>query len=468
MQPALMEKEDATPGVGGEDESLSAAAFENSLARRRPFCARCCAPPSVVGRQRWARCALTALRLSYLFVFAVAVGALWLLVNSAADVDTSVRVVGGIAVCLALPLSLFDVHAHLSAMVSPLQVRYVRILLMVPIYAFQSYLALFFEGQRTALACLRELYEAMVIYNMYALMVDFLGGGQKVRALLAQKGGYAAHVGGLQLLPLCRRGWSLANGEFLQKAGLLCLQYVVVRVILALATAGAAWGGVYCEGDFSPACAYPYVQTLVTLSQGGAIYGMLIFWWVLRDELRPLRPLAKLACVKTAVFFSFWLSLAMAVGVERGWLASGASARAQDLAATVLMAALAVAHHAAFGLGDFVALGEALGVGAGGRTPAPAGGGSGGALGDSSVGGGGGGGAGGGPGDGTEELGLAGAVAAVMPRPRDFLEVPGTVAAGALAVLLRRDSGGGAQQPPPPARGDDSDGDDEGEEPRLV
>jgi hypothetical protein len=106
--------------------------------------ARCCGAPSVVGRQRWARCALTALRLSYLFVFTAAAGAVYLLINMSADADTSVRVVGAIAVCLALPLSLFDVHAHLSAMVSPLQVRYVRILLMVPIYAFQSYLALFF------------------------------------------------------------------------------------------------------------------------------------------------------------------------------------------------------------------------------------------------------------------------------------------------------------------------------------
>jgi hypothetical protein len=85
---------------------------------------RCCGgAQSVVGRQRWARCALTVLRLSYVFVFCVAAAALYELAARRADGETTVLVVGGIAVSLALPLSLFDVHAHLSAMVSPLQIR---------------------------------------------------------------------------------------------------------------------------------------------------------------------------------------------------------------------------------------------------------------------------------------------------------------------------------------------------------
>lgn len=37
-----------------------------------------------------------------------------------------------------------------------------------------------------------------------------------------------------------------------------------------------------------------------------AMYCLLLFYRTLREELKPLRPVGKLLCVKLVVFVSFW------------------------------------------------------------------------------------------------------------------------------------------------------------------
>jgi len=67
--------------------------------------------------------------------------------------------VGGIFVCLAVPLSLHDIHMHILHYHSPLQKYYIRILWMVPIYAVESWFALRFKEQKIYLETAREAYE---------------------------------------------------------------------------------------------------------------------------------------------------------------------------------------------------------------------------------------------------------------------------------------------------------------------
>mmetsp|Transcript_54821 Transcript_54821/g.134087 ORF Transcript_54821/g.134087 Transcript_54821/m.134087 type:complete len:204 (-) Transcript_54821:2863-3474(-) len=83
--------------------------------------------------------------------------------------------VGGIFVCLAVPLSLHDIHMHILHYHSPLQKYYIRILWMVPIYAVESWFALRFKEQKIYLETAREAYEAWVIFSFYKLMLVFIG-----------------------------------------------------------------------------------------------------------------------------------------------------------------------------------------------------------------------------------------------------------------------------------------------------
>lgn len=55
-----------------------------------------------------------------------------------------------------------------------LQIRVIRILWMVPIYAVDSWLSLRFKDARFYIDPLRECYEAYVIYNFFMYLVAYL------------------------------------------------------------------------------------------------------------------------------------------------------------------------------------------------------------------------------------------------------------------------------------------------------
>lgn len=81
--------------------------------------------------------------LTYLGVAAISITMLVFLFNDdKAGIHTQAFSIGGIMVALTLPLSIHDVHMHFVHYVSPLQKYYLRILLMVPIYSVESWLAL--------------------------------------------------------------------------------------------------------------------------------------------------------------------------------------------------------------------------------------------------------------------------------------------------------------------------------------
>ncbi len=59
---------------------------------------------------------------------------------------------------------------------------------------------------------------------------------------------------------------------------------------------------------------------MVTASQTGALYCMILFYLEARPLLEPLRPEAKLIAVKGVVFVAFWQSLVIGIAVRVGWV----------------------------------------------------------------------------------------------------------------------------------------------------
>lgn len=91
--------------------------------------------------------------------------------------------IAGIFVILALSASIYEVAMHLEYYNNPrLQIRVVRILWMVPIYAVNSWLSLRFKEARFYIDPIRECYEAFVIYNFFMYLVAYLE--DQVRFLL--------------------------------------------------------------------------------------------------------------------------------------------------------------------------------------------------------------------------------------------------------------------------------------------
>lgn len=284
---------------------------------------------------------------------------IWQLSARGAERHVSAICAAGVAVLVALPMSLLDMNAHLQNLVSPLQRHYIRILALVPIYALESWLALVFKEQRIYLETLREAYEAFVVYSFGRLLLEFLGERDALVATLAARPGRPrAHM----LFPLqWMQGWRTdASGEFVARASLGVFQYVVVRTSCACVSLVAEWGGVLCEGTWAPGCVFPWVCVAVNVSQAWAMYCLILIYHELVEELQPLRPFGKLVVIKAVVFFSFWQSIVIGALVEYGVIQETLTYSVEDVAAglqdfliTVEMAIASIAHHYTFSRKDF-------------------------------------------------------------------------------------------------------------------
>lgn len=83
----------------------------------------------------------------------------------------------GLFVILSLPITMYEVALHLEYYSRPaLQRHIVRILLMPPIYALDSWFCLRFIQARTFLTPIRECYEAYTIYNFFMYLIRYLDG----------------------------------------------------------------------------------------------------------------------------------------------------------------------------------------------------------------------------------------------------------------------------------------------------
>lgn len=216
------------------------------------------------------------------------------------------------AVCVAVPLSLYDMNVHLQNWVSPLQRHYIRIMGMVPIYAIESWLALTFRSQRIYLEVAREAYEAFVVYSFFRLMMESLGDRAAVVQVTVKKGGVAQWVWPSNLL--LPSSWRWPMGEpFVWRCERGVFQYVFLRVACAAIALAAQLGGALCEGWSEPeSCAAPYINFTIVLSQFVAMFCLVLFWHELQLELQPVRALQKLLAVKAVVLCVFFRARARA------------------------------------------------------------------------------------------------------------------------------------------------------------
>ena len=220
----------------------------------------------------------------------------------------------GVMVIGTLILSARLIYLHLSHWYMPGVQKYVvRIILMVPIYAIQSWLSLRFIHARIYIDAIREFYEAFVIASFVYYIIELMGGEDALVSLLRQKvrddPELAHHIRNHQwplnyvLLP-----WDLGTDFMLQcKHGVL--QYVLAKALFTCLTYILESLGMYGEGKFNWTSPYPYLAFSMNISVMYALYCLVKLYHAVQDELRhPINwhPLGKFLCVKGVVFFTWW------------------------------------------------------------------------------------------------------------------------------------------------------------------
>eukprot|EP00051_Salpingoeca_urceolata_P013333 m.167184 g.167184 ORF g.167184 m.167184 type:complete len:413 (+) comp17765_c0_seq4:315-1553(+) len=269
----------------------------------------------------------------------------------------------GVFVCLAVPISVWQIAQHFAHWNRPrLQRHVVRILWMVPIYAINSWLALRFDGAAIYLDTVRECYEAYVIYNFFAFLMEFLHQRPGFEQQLAQRPKKP------HMFPLCCvTPWTMGR-PFLRKCRHGVVSYVIVRPLCtAIALISELLDG-YGEGEIDFSKTWIYTVIITNFSQAWAMYCLILLYVALKPDLKPIKPLPKFMTIKAVVFFSFWQSVLIAVLVHTGaiknketwthYTQQSVAAGLQDFLVCVEMFIAAVGHHYIFSYKEYLPQGD--------------------------------------------------------------------------------------------------------------
>uniref|UniRef100_A0A8C7AEG3 Transmembrane protein 184C n=1 Tax=Neovison vison TaxID=452646 RepID=A0A8C7AEG3_NEOVI len=235
----------------------------------------------------------------YLVSIVVAVPlCVWELQKLEVGIHTKAWFIAGIFLLLTIPISLWVILQHLVHYTQPeLQKPIIRILWMVPIYSLDSWIALKYPSIAIYVDTCRECYEAYVIYNFMGFLTNYLTNRYPNLVLILEAKDQQKHFPPL----CCCPPWTMGE-VLLFRCKLGVLQYTVVRPFTTIVALICELLGIYDEGNFSFSNAWTYLVIINNMSQLFAMYCLLLFYKVLKEELSPIQPVGKFLCVKLVVF----------------------------------------------------------------------------------------------------------------------------------------------------------------------
>lgn len=250
---------------------------------------------------------------------------------------TGAQALSGAFVWTALIITCHQIYQHLRFYTLPTEQRWiVRILFIVPIYAFDSWLSLLFfrENYYIYFNSVRDWYEAFVIYNFLSLCYEYLGGESNIMTEIRGRPIQQSFWYGT----CCLSGKTYTIG-FLRFCKQATLQFCAVKPLMSVITLILQPFGKYSDGDWRPDSGYLYITIIYNISVSLALYGLVLFYFATKDLLAPFDPVWKFCTVKSVIFLSFWQGVLLAVLEKAGLIsaiyASGATNPAVASAGTV-------------------------------------------------------------------------------------------------------------------------------------
>ncbi|XP_019083413.1 PREDICTED: protein LAZ1 homolog 1 [Camelina sativa] len=305
---------------------------------------------------------------SLLFIFSVGesssrFGIMWQSTNIVVDSGqyfTWPILSASVFVVIAIILPMYLIFEHLASYNQPEEQKFlIGLILMVPVYAVESFLSL--VNSEAAFNCevIRDCYEAFALYCFERYLIACLDGEERTIEFMEQQTVIT------QSTPLlegtCSYGvvehpfpmncfvkdWSLGP-QFYHAVKIGIVQYMILKMICALLAMILEAFGVYGEGKFAWNYGYPYLAVVLNFSQTWALYCLVQFYNVIKDKLAPIKPLAKFLTFKSIVFLTWWQGIIVAflfsMGLFKGSLAKELKTRIQDYIICIEMGIAAVVH----------------------------------------------------------------------------------------------------------------------------
>ncbi|KAF7315620.1 hypothetical protein MIND_00077400 [Mycena indigotica] len=215
-------------------------------------------------------------------------------------------VAGGCAAVTVI-ISVVSVLLHCRNYTNPKQQRQIlRILYMPPVYAVISFLSYRFFRDYTYYSLVEVVYEAFTISAFLLLLIDYVAESavdHKAENAIARKDKRRL------LMPLCCFRYRPTKAYFMYTVKWSVLQYAILRPIVSIAGIICQAYNVLCESQgFNIHFASVYLEAVDFASISIALYGLLLFYSLTREELAGRRPFAKFLSIKLIVMFTWYQS----------------------------------------------------------------------------------------------------------------------------------------------------------------
>ncbi|EFA83883.1 transmembrane protein 184C [Heterostelium album PN500] len=271
-------------------------------------------------------------------------------------IESTIWAVAGTCSLLATFLSFYLIYKHLrNYTCGDLQKYIIRILIMVPVYAVDSWLSLRFVDLSLYFDLIRDVYEGYVLYCFFCLIVAYVERDFDVIELLHTKEPLAHPFPLGYCLPKIRLGRS-----FLKTCKRFVLQFVFVKPIIALISIVLQATHNYGEGQFVPTKGYFWLTIFENISVTLSLYFLVLYYQAMREELKPFKPFGKFMCIKAVIFFAFWQGIIISfltyidvITPVGDWTVDNISSALQDFITCVEMLIIAVLHHFFFSYKEF-------------------------------------------------------------------------------------------------------------------
>ncbi|XP_035826260.1 transmembrane protein 184B [Aplysia californica] len=217
----------------------------------------------------------------------------------------------------AILITVHQIYLHLRYYSCPNEQRWiVRVLFIVPIYSFDSFLSLMFfnnDNYYVYFDSLRDCYEAFVIYSFLSLCYEYLGGEGAIMSEIRGKPIQSSWLS----CTCCFAGRQYTIG-FLRFCKQATLQFCFIKPIMAILTLLLQAFGYYKDGNFSPASGYLYITIIYNISVSLALYALIMFYLATKELLSPFDPILKFCIIKSVIFLSFWQGVVLAILEKAG------------------------------------------------------------------------------------------------------------------------------------------------------
>ncbi|XP_046362383.1 transmembrane protein 184B-like [Haliotis rufescens] len=220
--------------------------------------------------------------------------------------------IAGTFAVAAILITCHQIYLHLRYYTCPNEQRWiVRVLFIVPIYSFDSFLSLMFfnnDSYYVYFDSIRDCYEAFVIYSFLSLCYEYLGGEGAIMSEIRGKPIRSSWL----WCTCCLAGRQYTIG-FLRFCKQATLQFCIIKPVMAVLTLILQAFSLYKDGNFSHGGGYLYITIIYNISVSLALYGLILFYNATKELLSPYEPILKFCIIKSVIFLSFWQGVVLAI-----------------------------------------------------------------------------------------------------------------------------------------------------------